>query len=129
MKQTFLNLLKEPDQSNLKLKVDEKASSHNKSHPPSPVQVQEDQYTYEDTNNYYHNENYRGQPRGHRPYRGQKTGQFSEVKIHVAQVNTIKIHTKANIRVTATKVIITKAIVVYITIYTEITNKVTIMAI
>ena len=39
-----------------------------------PVQVQEDQYTYDDTNNYYHNENYRGQPRGHRPYRGQNTG-------------------------------------------------------
>ena len=38
---------------------------------PSPVQVQEDQYTYEDTNNYYHNENYRGQPRGCKPYRGQ----------------------------------------------------------
>ena len=44
-----------------------------KSKPP-PVQVQEDQYTYEDTNNYYHNENYRSQPRDHRPYRGQNTG-------------------------------------------------------
>ena len=41
-----------------------------------PVQIQDDQYNYEDTNNYYHNENYRGQPRGHRPYRGQNTGQF-----------------------------------------------------
>ena len=41
-----------------------------------PAQVQEDQYNYDDTNNYYHNENYRGQPRGHRPYRGQNTGQF-----------------------------------------------------
>ena len=30
-----------------------------KSKPP-PVQVQEDQYTYEDTNNYFHNENYGG---------------------------------------------------------------------
>ena len=46
-----------------------------KSKPP-PVQVQEDQYTYDDTNNYYHNENYRGQHRGHRPYRGQNTGRF-----------------------------------------------------
>ena len=43
---------------------------------PPPVQVQAEQYTYEDTNNYYHNENYRGQSRGHRPYRGQHTGQF-----------------------------------------------------
>ena len=41
-----------------------------------PVQVQEDQYNYDDTNNYYHNENYRGQPKRHRPYRGQNTGQF-----------------------------------------------------
>ena len=44
-----------------------------KSKPP-PVQVQENQYTYDDTNNYYHNENYGGQPRGHRPYRDQNTG-------------------------------------------------------
>ena len=41
-----------------------------------PVQVQEDQYNYDDTKNYYHNENYRAQPEGHRPYRGQNTGQF-----------------------------------------------------
>ena len=41
---------------------------------PPPVQVQEEQYPHEDTNNYYHNENYAGQSRGHRPYRGQHTG-------------------------------------------------------
>ena len=95
---------------------------------PSPVQVQEDQYTYDDTNNYYHNENYRGQPRDHRPYRGQILDNFSEVKIHMIEVNAVKICTKANIRVTITKVIITKAIVVYITTNVEIINKVTIMA-
>ena len=39
-----------------------------------PPQTQGDQYNYEDTNNYYHNENYRGQSRGRRPYRGQNTG-------------------------------------------------------
>ena len=39
-----------------------------------PPQTQDDQYNYEDTNNYYHNENYRGQSRGHRPYRSQNTG-------------------------------------------------------
>ena len=43
---------------------------------PLTAQVQEDQYTYDDTNNYYHNENYRGHPRSHRPYRGQNTGRF-----------------------------------------------------
>ena len=41
-----------------------------------PGQVQDDQYNYDDTNNHYHNENYRGQPRGCRLYRGQNTGQF-----------------------------------------------------
>ena len=40
----------------------------------NPPQTQEDSYNYEDTNNYYHNENYRGQSRGHRPYRGQNIG-------------------------------------------------------
>ena len=29
-----------------------------------PPQTQEDQYNYEDTNNYYHNKNYRSQSRG-----------------------------------------------------------------
>ena len=41
---------------------------------PPPVQIQEEQYTSENTNKNYHNENYRGQSRGHRPYRGQTTG-------------------------------------------------------
>ena len=36
-----------------------------------PLQTQDDQYNYEDTNNYCHNENYRDQSRGHRPYRDQ----------------------------------------------------------
>ena len=40
---------------------------------PPPVQVQAEQYTYDDTNNYYHNENYKWQSRGHRSYRGQNT--------------------------------------------------------
>ena len=43
---------------------------------PPPVQIQEEQYTYEDTNNYYHNENYTDQSRGCRPFRGQHIGQF-----------------------------------------------------
>ena len=40
----------------------------------NPPQTQEDSYNYENTNNYYHNENYRGQSRGRRPYRVQNTG-------------------------------------------------------
>ena len=38
----------------------------------------------------------------------------SKVKIDVAEVNEIRIHTKANIKIMAIKVIITKAIEVYI---------------
>ena len=45
--------------------------------PKNPsAQIQDNQYNYEDTKNYYHNENYRGQSRGCRPYRGQNTGHF-----------------------------------------------------
>ena len=53
---------------------------------------------------------------------------FSEVKIHVVEVNAVKNPTKANIRITITQVIITKAIMVYITIHVKIINKVIIMA-
>ena len=52
----------------------------------------------------------------------------SEVKICVAEVNEIKIHTKANIKTMAIKVTITKAIEVYIIIHTEIFNRAIIMA-
>ena len=45
---------------------------------------------------------------------------FSEVKIHAVEVNAIKTHTKANVRVIAIKVIITKAIMVYIISHIEI---------
>ena len=51
-----------------------------------------------------------------------------EVKIHVVEVSTLKTHTKANIRVIAIKVIITKAIIVYIITHVEIFNKAIIMA-
>ena len=41
--------------------------------PKNPlVQIQDDQYNYEDTNNYYHNENYRGQNTG-QFFRGQNS--------------------------------------------------------
>ena len=48
---------------------------------------------------------------------------FSEVKIHVAEVNAIKMPTKANI-----KTMVTKAIKVYIITHIEISNRVIIMA-
>ena len=46
----------------------------------------------------------------------------------MVEVNAVKIHTKANIRVIAIKVVITKAIVTYIITHIEIFNKVIIMA-
>ena len=48
---------------------------------------------------------------------------FSEVKICVAEVNAIKMHTKANI-----KTMVTKAIKVYIITHAEISKRVIIMA-
>ena len=39
--------------------------------PPTPLEEEEH---YEETNNYYHNENYEGNNRGCRPYRGQQGG-------------------------------------------------------
>ena len=52
---------------------------------------------------------------------------FSEVKICVVEVNAIKIHTKANIKTIAIKVIITKVIEVYIITHAEISNRAIIM--
>ena len=48
----------------------------------------------------------------------------SEVKICVAEVNEIRIHTKANIKTMANKAIITRAIDVYIITNAEIFNRV-----
>ena len=53
---------------------------------------------------------------------------FSEVKICVVEVNAIKIHSKANIKTIAIKVIITKVIEVYIITHAEISNRAIIMA-
>ena len=53
---------------------------------------------------------------------------FSEVKIHMVELNAIKTCTRANIRVIAIKAIITKAIVVYTITHVKIFNKVIIMA-
>ena len=53
---------------------------------------------------------------------------FSEVKICMVEVNAIKIHTKANIKTIAIKVIITKVIKVFIITHAEISNRGIIMA-
>ena len=52
---------------------------------------------------------------------------FSDVKICMVEVNTIKIHTKANIKTIAIKVIITKVIKVYTITHAEISNSAIIM--
>ena len=53
---------------------------------------------------------------------------FSEVKICMAEFNTIKIHTKADIKTIVIKVIITKAIEVYTITHIEISNRTITMA-
>ena len=52
----------------------------------------------------------------------------SEATICVAEVNRIRIHTKANIKTMANKAIITRAIKVFIITHVEIFNRVLIMA-
>ena len=86
-----------------------------------PVQVQDDQYHYEDTNNYYHNKIIEVNLEDLTEAKIQVN--FSEVKIHMAKVNAIKMHIKANI-----KTMVTKAIEVDIITHVEISNRVIIMA-
>ena len=52
----------------------------------------------------------------------------SEAKISVAEVNEIRTHTKANIKMMAIKAIITRAIEVFIITHAEIFNRIIIMA-
>ena len=120
--------LKGPDQSNLKLKAEVKANSHNKSQNPL-------QYRYKRTNTLMMiliiittMRIIEVNPEAVDLIEAKILDDFSEVKIHVVEVNAVKICTKANIRVANTKVIINKANMVYITTHTEIINKVTIMA-
>ena len=94
-----------------------------------PPQIQGDQYNYEDTNNYYHNDNYRGQSRGHRPYRGQNTGRSFRGQNSMAEANKIRTHTKANIKMMAIKEIITRVFKDFIIIHVETFLRVIAMAI
>ena len=51
-----------------------KGKSKPQQQPQPPPPPPEEEELYEETNNYYHNENYRGNSRGRRPYRGQQGG-------------------------------------------------------
>ena len=53
---------------------------------------------------------------------------LSEVTIRMAEMNAIKMHTKANIKTMVVKAIITKVIEVYIITHIETSNRVIIMA-
>ena len=127
-KETFLNPLKGPDQSNLELEVEEEANSLNKSQNPL-------QHRYKRTNTLMMiliititMRITEVNPEAVDLIEAKILVDFSEVKIHVVNLNAVKTHTKANIRVLAIKVIITKAIMVYIITHIEIFNKVIIMA-
>ena len=56
-------------------KSKDKVKPQQQPQPPPPPPEQEEQY--EDANNYYQNENYRGNNRGRRPFRGQYNGRKS----------------------------------------------------
>ena len=66
-----------------------------------PPQTQEDQYHYDDTNNYYHNENYRVVD----PIEDKIQDTPLEVKIFMVEVKEIRTHTKANIKMIVIKAI------------------------
>ena len=113
-KQTFLNLLKGPDQSNPKLEAEEKANSNNRNQNPL-------QYKYKQNNTLMMilvitttMRIIEVNPEAVDLIDAKILDDFSEAKIHVVEANTLKTHTKANIRVPITKVIITKAVMVYI---------------
>ena len=106
----FLNPLKKPDQSKLKLEVEEEASSLNKSQKPL-------QYRFKRINTLMMIliititiRIIEVNPEPVDLTEAKIQVNFSEVKICVVEVNAVKTHTKANIRVLTIKVITTKAI-------------------
>ena len=128
MKQIFLTPLKGHDPNNLKLEAEENASSLNKSQKPL-------QYRYKRTNTIMMiliitttMKIIQVNLQDIDLTEAKIQVNFSEVKIHIIAVNTIKIHTKANIKTIAIKVIITKVIEVYIITHAEISNRAIIMA-
>ena len=89
-----------------------------------PPQTQDDQYNYEDTNNYYHNENYRGQSRGRRPYRGQNTGRSFIGQTFCGRGQRNQSTYQSQYQMTAIKAKITRVIEDFIIIHVEISLKV-----
>ena len=90
----------------------------------TPPQAQDDQYSYEDTNNYYHNENYRGQSRGCRPYRGQNTGCSFRGQTFCGRGQRNQSTYQGQYQMTAIKAIISRVIEDFIIIHVEISLKV-----
>ena len=126
-KQIFLNHLKGHDPNNPKLEVEEKANSLNKNQNLF-------QYRYKKTNTIMMILIITTTMRIIEVNledidltEAKILVNLSEVKICVVEVNTIKIHTKANIKTIAIKVIITKVIEVYIITHAEISNRAIIM--
>ena len=116
------------DQSKPKLEAEEKVNSHNRSQNPL-------QYRYRQNNTLMmiliittKMRIIEVNPEAIDIIKANILDNFSEVKIHKVEASGLKTHTKAHIRVTVIKVIITKAIVVYTTTHVETINRVTIMA-
>ena len=126
-KQIFLNLLKGPDQRKPKLEVEEKEESHNKSQNLP-------QYRYRQNNTLMKiliitttMRITEVNPEAIDLIEASIWDNFSEVKTCMVEANALETHTKANIRVTIIKVIITKAIVVYTVTHVETINRATIV--
>ena len=94
-----------------------------------PAQIQDNQYHYEDTNNYYHNENIEVNPEDVDPIEANIQVNYLEATIHVAEVNKIRAYTKDNIKTMAIRATITRAIKDFIITHVEIFLSVITMAI
>ena len=93
-----------------------------------PPQTQDDQYNYENTNNYYHNEIIEVNPEDTDPIEAKIQVIPLEAKNFVAEVKEIRTHTKANIKMTAITAIITRAIKDFTITHVEIFLRVIAMA-
>ena len=101
-----------------------KGKQHQQRPKNPPPQTQEDQYNYEDTNNYYHNEDYRGHSRGCRSYRGQNTGCSFRGQNFCGRDQRNQSTYQSQYQMMAIKAIITRVIEGFIIIHVEISLKV-----
>ena len=115
--QIFLNLLRGPDQSKLKLEEEGKANSHNKSQNLLQSRYNKNNTLMKTLIITTTMRITEVNPETIDLMEINILDDFSEVKILMEEANILKTHTKVNIKVTIIKVITTKATVVYMSFH------------